>query len=93
MVLDRLFREEVLKLLQLCGILRGEIVGFAEVLGYMIKFPSILGERRKRHHQPGDGMTSTGHPAIVIDAAITKHFEVLSGMRFFGVCIVEGINH
>src|SRR5207249_9803897 len=59
----------------------------------MIKFPSILGERRKRHHQPGNRMASTGDPAIVIDAAITKHFEILSGVRLLGLRIVEGINH
>src|SRR5438034_8467859 len=93
MVLDRLLCEQILKFFQACGILRGEIVGLTKILGYMIKFPSILGERRQRHHQPRDGMTSTSHPAIVIDAAITKHFEVLSGVRLPGLWIVEGINH
>src|SRR5437867_12068063 len=38
-------------------------------------------------------MASTGDPAIVIDAAITKHFEILSGVRLPGLRIVEGINH
>src|SRR5436309_8666242 len=38
-------------------------------------------------------MTSTGDPAIVIDAAITKHLEILSGVRLLGLRIVEGINH
>src|SRR5882724_1103986 len=38
-------------------------------------------------------MTSTGDPAIVIDAAITKHFEILSGVRLVSLRIVEGINH
>src|SRR5437762_5479237 len=38
-------------------------------------------------------MASTGDPAIVIDAAITKHFEILSGVRLLGLRIVEGINH
>src|SRR6266536_3232075 len=38
-------------------------------------------------------MTSTGDPAIVIDAAITKHFEILSGVRLLSLGIVEGINH
>src|SRR5437868_2199615 len=38
-------------------------------------------------------MASTGDPAIVIDAAITKHFEILSGVRLLGLGIVEGINH
>src|SRR5438876_5872874 len=59
----------------------------------MIKLPSILRERRKRHHQPRDGMTSAGGPAIVIDAAITKHLEILSDVRLLGLRIVEGINH
>src|SRR5213079_2630831 len=68
-------------------------MGLAEILGYMIKFPSILGERRKRHHQPGNRMARAPHPAIVIDAAITKHFEILNGVRLLGLRIVEGINH
>src|SRR5437867_8284758 len=38
-------------------------------------------------------MASTGDPAIVIDAAITKHFEILSRVRLPGLRIVEGINH
>src|SRR4051794_33912378 len=38
-------------------------------------------------------MTCTGDPAIVIDAAITKHLEILSGVRLLGLRIVEGINH
>src|SRR5437762_13244447 len=68
-------------------------MGLAEVLGYVIKFPSIFGKRWQRHHQPRHGMTSTGDPAIVIDAAITKHLKILSGMRRLGVRIVEGITH
>src|SRR6266699_4500550 len=38
-------------------------------------------------------MAGTGDPAIVIDAAITKHFEILSGLCLLGLRIVEGINH
>src|SRR5436190_9054673 len=38
-------------------------------------------------------MTSKCHPAIVIDAAITKHFEVLSGVCLLGLGIVERIDH
>src|SRR5690349_10305786 len=38
-------------------------------------------------------MTSAGDPAIVIDASITKHFEILSGVRLAGLRIVEGVNH
>src|SRR5213080_225293 len=38
-------------------------------------------------------MTSAGDPAVVIDAAITKHFEILSGVRLPGLRIVEGISH
>src|SRR6266480_5567584 len=93
MILDCLLGEEVLKLFQLSGILRGEIVGLAEVLGYMVKFPSVLGERRKRHHQPGNGMTRACHPAIVINSAVSKHLKILSRMCFFSFGIVERINH
>src|SRR5207244_13376936 len=93
MILDCLLGEEVLKLFQLSGILRGEIVGLAEVLGYMVKFPSVLGERRKRHHQPWNGMTRACHPAIVINSAVSKHFEILSRVCLLGFGIVERINH
>src|SRR5437764_2353501 len=93
MILDCLLGEEVLKLVQLSGIVRGEIVGLAEVLGYMVKFPSVLGERRKRHHQPWNGMTRACHPAIVINSAVSKHLEILSRMCFLGFGIVERIAH
>src|SRR5438105_10509348 len=93
MILDRLLREEVLKLFQLSGILRGEIVSLAEVLGYMVEFPSVLGERRKRHHQPRNRMARTRHPAIVIDATIAKHLEILSRVCLVRFGIVERVNH
>src|SRR6266704_7154663 len=38
-------------------------------------------------------MASTGDPAIVIDAAITKHLEILGGVRLLSLRSVEGINH
>src|SRR6478672_3346252 len=59
----------------------------------MIKFPSILGEWWKRHHQPRNGMARARHPAIMIDAAIAKHFEVLSCMCLLRFRIVERVNH
>src|SRR5207245_3555471 len=59
----------------------------------MVKFPSVLGERRKRHHQPWNGMTRACHPAIVINSAVSKHLEILSRVCLLGFGIVEGINH
>src|SRR6266478_185370 len=59
----------------------------------MVEFPSVLGERRKRHHQPGNGMARARHPAIMIDAAIAKHLEILSRVCLLGFRIIEGINH
>src|SRR5512132_1034365 len=38
-------------------------------------------------------MACAGHPAIVIDAAITKHLEILSGVCLLGLRIIEGMNH
>src|SRR6266487_7185631 len=38
-------------------------------------------------------MARASHPAIVIDAAISKHLEVLSSMRLLGIGIAKGINH
>src|SRR5947208_17080655 len=93
MILNCLLGEEVLKLFQLSGMLPGDIVGLAEVLGYIVKFPSVLGERRKRHHQPGNGMTRACHPAIVINSAVSKHLKILSRMCFFSFGIVERINN
>ena len=93
MILDRLFHEEVLKFFQLRRILGGQIIGFAEIFGHVIEFPYVLRERWERHHQPRDGVPGAGNPAIVIDAAITKHLEVLSSVRLLGLGIVEGIDH
>src|SRR5205809_146585 len=59
----------------------------------MIELPHIFRQWWERYDQPGNGMAGAGHPAIVIDAAITKHLEILSGMRLLGLRIVEGINH
>src|SRR3954451_15495595 len=38
-------------------------------------------------------MARARHPAVVIDAAITKHLKILSGVRLLGVRIVERVNH
>src|ERR1700757_2038897 len=38
-------------------------------------------------------MAGTCDPAIMIDAAVSKHLEVLSCVRLLGLWIVEGINH
>src|SRR6266481_6451279 len=93
MILDCLLREEVLKLFQLCGILRSEIMGLAEILGHVIKFPGVFRERRKRHHQPRYGMARASDPAIVIDAAVSKHLEILSSMCLLCLRIVERVKH
>ena len=92
-ILDRFLREKVLKLLQLGRILRRHIVSFAEVFSDVVKFPYVLRERWERHHQPRNGVPCASYPAIVIDAPISKHFEILSGMRLLGFGIIKGINH
>src|SRR5205814_9940766 len=92
-VLECLLGEDVMRLYQLSGSLRGEIVGLAEVLGYMVKFPSVIGERRRRHHQPWNGMTRACHPAIVIKSAVSKHLEILSRVCLLGCRIVVRVNH
>src|SRR5213592_2265447 len=85
--------EKILKLLEFRRVFGCEVIGLAEIFSYMVKFPSIFGKRRKRHHQPGNGMTCTRHPAVVIDAAVSEHLEVLSGMRLLGFRVVEGIDY
>src|SRR5882762_4481678 len=59
----------------------------------MIELPHVFRERWIRRHQPGDGVARTRDPAIVIDATVCKHLEVLSGMRLLRLRVVEGIDH
>ena len=40
---------------------------------------------------PGRAVDGSGEPAVAIDRAIAKHFEVLRGVTFGGLLIVEGI--
>src|SRR5437588_9767136 len=58
----------------------------------MVEFPYIFCERRILYHQPGHGMASTGHPAIVIDPSVSEHLEILRGMLRLGVCLVKRVN-
>src|SRR6266566_6855675 len=57
----------------------------------MVEFPHIFGKRRVLYHQPGNGMASTGHPAIVIDSSVAEHLEILRGMSGPGIGIVKSI--
>src|SRR6266566_7490055 len=38
-------------------------------------------------------MPCAGDPAIMVNGAVTKHFEVLGRMPVLGFCIIKGINH
>ena len=69
--------EDGLEFLELRGVLRGEVVGLAEVLVHVVEFPHVVLQRRQRHHQPRDRVPRAGDPAFVVDAAVAEHLEIL----------------
>src|SRR5271166_5039244 len=73
--------EEVLKLAKLLGLLRGEVIGFAEVFFDVVEFPLVIFHRHAGAHDPGkDGGRGGGDPAIVVDGAVAEHFKILCAM-------------
>ena len=96
-VLLRLLVEQLLQFLQLVRHFRREIVGLRVILGQVVKLPLVFIRRGQRRVQYPRSMRRcrVGVPALVIDAAVGDHFEVL-GLACrgrVGVRLVEGVDH
>ena len=77
MVLDRFLQKEVLQLLELHRILRGQIVGEAEVVPGVVEFPFVIEERCAWLHLPRCPVHGAGQPAVGVDGPVAHDLEVL----------------
>src|SRR5437667_6694506 len=84
-------REEVLQLLQLLRVLRGEIVGQAEVRPGVVQLPGVLLERRPWLELPRRAVDGAGEPAVVVDRPIAEDLEVLGGVPARRLGVREGV--
>jgi hypothetical protein len=72
-----------------------EVMGFAEIFVDVIKLPCVAFEAAAKHvgdvfeNLPGRITARGRHPAILVDGAIAKDFEILRGMRAPRSRIVE----
>ena len=93
-VLARLLHEQRPELVELVGHLRCEVVRLAPVGVGVVELPGVVGERRQRQPlDPRRGVPRDGGPALVVDAAVAEHLEVLRHVAFRRVAVVEGVAH
>ena len=82
-VADRLDQEQPLQLAQLLGILGGDVVGLGPVVR-CVELPDVVVDRRQLGaDHPRDAVTGRRGPALVVDAAVDEHLEVL-GLAVLG---------
>ena len=92
-VLPRLLEEQGLQLRELLGLLGGEIVRLRPV-AVGVELPHVVLERRQLGpHDPRRRMAGDGGPAVVVDAAVAEHLEVLRRPALGGAGLVERIAH
>src|SRR5215467_10684269 len=73
-----------------------DIIGFAEVVSQIVKFPLVIIEisRCSAHRHPWKpAMTSRRNPAIFVEGTVSEHFEILNVTWAFGFGIVETVHH
>ena len=91
-VLDRLLEEQRLHLLDLVGVLVGEVVGEAEVLVHVVELPAVVVEALgSRDLRPGFAVDDGGEPAVVVDAAVAGALVVLGDVPVGGGAVVERV--
>src|SRR3954447_3071083 len=72
-----LFEPQFLQLRQLLRHLGGEIVRLAPVGGRVVQLPDVVRERWQGFEHPRHAVVRDGGPALVVDAAVAEHLEVL----------------
>ena len=93
LVLDRFLQEQLLQLLELLGVLRGQVVRRAEVLVDVVEFPLVFEERMPRLAFPGGAVDRVGQPAVVVDAAVAEDLEVLRLVPVLRLGVGERVDH
>ena len=88
-VLDRFDQPKPLQLMQFVRILLGEILGLRPVGVAVVEFPDVVVEGRHGlpAHLPRRAVLGHRAPALVVNAAVAEHLEVLGlvPLRRFGV--------
>ena len=93
-VAGRLDQPLPLQLGQLVGHLRGQVVRLGPVGIGVVQLPDVVIEGgRFRRQLPRDGVAGDRRPAVVVDAAVAEHLEVLDGVLVLGVPVVEAVEH
>ncbi len=92
-VLLRLLEPELLQLGELLGHLRCEVACLAPVGAGVVELPDVRLERGQLLDDPRDRVTSHGGPALVVDAAVAEHLEVLRLPAVGGIGLVERVPH
>ena len=92
-VLARLLHEQRLQLLELLGHLGREVVRLAPVGVRVVELPGVVGERRQRLDHPRGRVARDRGPALVVDAAVAEHLEVLRLAPLGRAGVVERVAH
>ena len=81
--------------MELVGVLLGEVVGLAPVGGGVVQLPAVVVEGRCLLADQDPGRLVPGHrgPALVVDAAVAEHLEVLGLVPVGRVRVVEAVGH
>ena len=90
-VLDRFLQEEVLQLLELLRVLRGQVVRQAEVRPGVVQLPRVVFERRPGLEFPRRPVDGAGQPAVVVDGAVAEDLEVLGRVPARRLGVREGV--
>ena len=72
---------------------RRQVVALGRICLHVVELPPVLVERRQRHHDPWRRVPGNGRPAIVIDAPVAEHLEVLGRVALGGVLGVKRVGH
>src|SRR5262249_36846633 len=80
-----------LKLPQLLGILRSDVVGLREVFGDVVQLPHVAVEPGGLAcGHPRNSMARRGKPTILVDRPISHHLKILNGANLRRICSIKG---
>ncbi len=94
-VLDRLDQPQPLELVQLLRHLLGQVVGLGPVLAAVVELPDIVveGGHLLPPHLPRRAVLGHRAPALVVDAPVAEHLEVLGLVPLGGLGVGEAVDH
>jgi hypothetical protein len=86
-------QEQPLQLVELVGLGGGQVAGLGPV-ARAVQLPDIVVEGGQLgHHDPGGAVAGDRRPALVVDAAVAEHLEVLGLAPLGRAGIVEAVGH